>query len=66
MTTNANAVKTATTPTTIRNAEREPVKFVKRIGSTSYTISTRSSGTATETIGDKIIRLIESEVSARC
>ena len=39
----------------------EPQKFQKRIGSTVYTVSIHFSRTSTETIEDKILRLIESE-----
>ncbi|GHV10569.1 hypothetical protein FACS1894219_00250 [Clostridia bacterium] len=66
MTATTNAVKTASAATTARNAEREPVKFVKRIGSTSYVVSARFNVTATETAEDKILRLIEREVSSLC
>ena len=43
--------------------EQEPVKLRKRIGSTTYTLSIRFSENATETAEDKILRLIEREVS---
>jgi hypothetical protein len=46
-----------------RNAEREPIKFVKRIGSTDFVINVRFSQTSAETLEDKILRLIESEVT---
>jgi hypothetical protein len=52
------AVQTvATTP-----AEAEPRKLLKRIGSTTYTVTIRFSETATETPEEKILRLIEREV----
>ena len=56
---------------TLSNAQAEPVMvaksqntthFEKRIGSTTYEVSVRFSKTATETMQDKILRLIESEV----
>jgi hypothetical protein len=40
-----------------------PTTFVKRIGSTNYIINIHFSDTAKETIEDKILRMIESEVS---
>jgi hypothetical protein len=40
----------------------EPAKFVKRIGSTEYTVSVRFNENATETLEDKILRLLEREV----
>ena len=40
----------------------EPSKFTQRIGSTVYTVSVRFSRTSKETMNDKILRLIESEV----
>jgi hypothetical protein len=48
---------------TSRPAESEPVKLLTRIGSTTYKVSIRFSETATETLEDKILRLIEREVS---
>ena len=40
----------------------EPSRFTQRIGSTIYVVSVRFSRTSKETIEDKILRLIESEV----
>ena len=40
----------------------EPSKFQKRIGSTVYSVSVHFSNTSKETIEDKILKLIESEV----
>ncbi|MDR0813014.1 MAG: transposon-encoded TnpW family protein [Oscillospiraceae bacterium] len=65
-TTTTAAVKAASAAKTARIAEREPIKFVKRIGSTNYIISARFNATATETVEDKILRLIEREVSSQC
>jgi hypothetical protein len=42
--------------------EREPVKLIKRIGSTTYTVNVRFNDKSTETIEDKVLRLIEGEV----
>jgi hypothetical protein len=44
-------------------AENEPTKFVKRIGSTTYVVSVRFSEKATETLEQKLLRLIEREVT---
>jgi len=41
---------------------REPVKLLKRIGSTTFIVNVRFSSTSTETMEDKILRLMESEV----
>jgi hypothetical protein len=56
-TTTNGAAKTAE-----REFEREPLMLKKRIGSTEYLISVRYSPSAKETLEDKILRLIESEV----
>ena len=45
-----------------KNAEAEPVMLQKRIGSTMFIVNVRFSNTATETMQDKVLRLIESEV----
>jgi len=44
------------------NANAEPVMLQKRIGSTTYVVSVRFSQTSRETMQDKVLRLIESEV----
>ena len=49
--------------TSRRNAESEPVKLRKRIGSTDYVINVRFNPSATETLEQKLLRLIESEVT---
>jgi len=46
--------------TTLKQAE--PVMLQKRIGSIVYTVSIRFSDKDAETLEDKILRLIESEV----
>ena len=63
------AAKTAVASASLRNAvlrdtsdEREPATMRKRIGSTTYVVSVRFSQTSRETMQDKILRLIESEV----
>jgi len=40
----------------------EPPKYEKRIGSTVYRVSVHFSHTSSETIEDKLLRLMESEV----
>jgi hypothetical protein len=45
--------------------QAEPIKFLKRVGSTMFEINTYFSRTSTETLEDKILRLIEREV-AQC
>ena len=47
---------------TARHAEREPLTMQKRIGSTTYVVSVRFSQESRETMQDKVLRLIESEV----
>jgi hypothetical protein len=44
-------------------AHAEPMKFSKRIGSTVYTVAVHHNQTGRETIQDKLLRLIEQEVS---
>ena len=41
----------------------EPVKLLKRIGSTTFVVSVHFSKTSTETMQEKILRLIEREVT---
>ena len=53
-------VKTSAAMTPI--ARSQPVKLMKRIGSTTYMVSVRFSETSKETMEDKLLRLIESEV----
>jgi len=40
----------------------EPTEFNKKIGSTTYVVAVHFSRTSTETLEDKLLRLIESEV----
>ncbi|GHV12686.1 hypothetical protein FACS1894219_06080 [Clostridia bacterium] len=65
-TTNAAAMTVSAAKTAAPLGEREPIKFAKRIGSTSYIVSTRFNKNATETVRDKILRLIEREVGSLC
>ena len=44
------------------NNQSEPPKYEKRIGSTVYRVTVHFSRTSTETIEDKLLRLMESEV----
>ena len=41
----------------------EPVTLLKRIGSTTYNVTVHFSDTGRETLEDKILRLIEREVT---
>jgi len=41
---------------------REPVKLLKRIGSTTYEVNVHFSTTSKETMEDKLLRLLEWEV----
>ena len=42
---------------------REPVKLQKRIGSATYIVNVRVSDSATETMEQKLLRIIEREVA---
>ena len=42
-------------------SDNKPLRLTKRIGSTTYKVNVHFSETSKETIGDKIIRLIQSE-----
>jgi hypothetical protein len=46
-----------------RDVERKSLKLRKRIGSTLYIVTAYTDPNATETMEDKILRLIESEVT---
>ena len=56
-----NEVKTAVTVQG-KNAQPTPPMFTKRIGSTVYRVSVHFNDTSTETVEDKILRLMKSEV----
>ena len=45
-----------------KTAHAEPLKFSKRIGSTTYVVAVHFSQTAKESVQDKVLGLIESEV----
>ena len=42
-------------------APQEPCRFEKRLGSTLYLVNVHFSETSTETMKDKILRLVKSE-----
>jgi hypothetical protein len=46
----------------VKPLQAEPLTLLKRIGSTTYKVTIRFSETATETLEDKVLRLIEREV----
>ena len=46
-----------------KNAHAEPLNLTKRIGSTTYVVSVHFSRTSKETVEDKLIRLMEREVT---
>jgi hypothetical protein len=52
-----------TSKRTAVKALREPCRFMKRIGSTTFTVTARFSETSKETAGDKIARLIRMEAA---
>jgi hypothetical protein len=58
--------QTSAAKTRGETAAAEPTKFVKRIGSTVYSVSVRFSETAKETLEDKLLRLIEREGAGKC
>jgi hypothetical protein len=63
MTTTTNAATKAASAATTAEQQREPMnKLVCRIGSTEFIVSVKFSATSKETMEDKILRLIESEV----
>lgn len=41
----------------------KPLRMTKRIGSTTYKVSVHFSRTSKETMGDKILRLIETDAA---
>lgn len=56
------------TPTKCKadNSNNKPMRLTKQIGQTTYKVNVHFSETSKETIGDKIIRLIESEAVNQC
>jgi hypothetical protein len=53
----------ASAATTAVTDEREPMKFVERIGSTDFIVSAKFLPAGKETLEDKVFRLLEREVS---
>lgn len=45
------------------NSKNEPMRLTERIGQTTYKVNVHFSETSKETIGDKIIRMIENEAA---
>jgi hypothetical protein len=45
------------------NIKNEPMRLTERIGQTTYKVNVHFSKTSKETIGDKIIRMIENEAA---
>ena len=62
MTTTATAPATGASAASTAQTERESLMLRRRIGSTMFIVNIRFSDNATETMADKIFRLIESEV----
>lgn len=50
------------TPDTAAKRGDKPLRMTKRIGSTTYKVNVHFSRTSKETMGDKILRLIENDV----
>jgi hypothetical protein len=61
-TTNAVNTTASAAETAGQKPEREPVKLLMRIGSTTYMVAVRFSDNAKETMEDKLLRIAESEV----
>jgi hypothetical protein len=55
----AKTIGAAKTPA----SRSEPVKLLKRIGSTTIEVTVHFSNTSKETLEDKLLRMIEREVS---
>ena len=53
--------QSATMPTENKSAEQ--INLRKRIGSTTFEVAVHFSGTSQETLEDKLLRIIEREVS---
>jgi hypothetical protein len=64
MATTAAAPNNGASAATTAPQGREPVKLLERTGSTTIEVSIHFSNTSKETMGDKILRLIEREVMA--
>jgi hypothetical protein len=61
MTTATNAAIKAAGAATTADEQREPAKFVRRVGSTLFEVNVRFSAKTTETLQDKLLRVIERE-----
>ena len=59
-----NKKTTAQKTLTALSPPEKPTVMLKRIGSTTYHVSVHFSKTSTETIGDKIERLIQNEAES--
>jgi len=58
------AVKSAaTTAMPLPGQRREPVKLLRRIGSTTYVVTVHYSNTENETLEDKLLRMMKREVN---
>ena len=57
---------TVVAETASQTSEREPETLQKRIGSTTFMVSVRFSATSGETLEQKLLRIIESEVAQQC
>lgn len=55
-------MKQAVQTAAMKPERAEPLKLLKRIGSTTYKVTIRFSETATETLEQKMFRIIEREV----
>jgi len=62
MQTTATAPYKGASPATAAQDGREPLVLRKRIGSTRYTVNVNFSNISTETLEEKLLRLIEREV----
>jgi hypothetical protein len=59
---NSRAVSTDVANTQGANANAEPVKLLRRIGRTTYEVTVHVSDKETETMEDKLLRMIGREV----
>ena len=55
-------MSSATVLAMMTDHQAEPTTLLKRIGSTVYTVAVHFSQAEKETMGDKVLRLIEGEV----
>ena len=59
-----NTTAVTSPATTAVSDAQEPLRLRKRIGSTTYLVAVRFSDQKTETLEDKLLRIIEREVAA--